>query len=92
MLPAFITGTHRNTLIAEILGSWADWWGGPTGAGEAPQSRRGEPSLSLSYREYDGVWGSCAEGKEWQEPEKEQVIEKEKRINRNCVKEAPQAR
>lgn len=56
------------------------------------KSRRGEPSLLLNHREYGRIWGSCAEGKERQEPEKEQVIEKKKYINRNCVKEDPQAR
>lgn len=35
-----------------------------------------------------GVWGSCAEGKEWQEAEKGKLTEKEK--YRSCVKEEPQ--
>lgn len=53
MSPAFITGTHRNTLIAGILGSWADWWGAPTGAGEAPQESTWG---TISVTQPRGVW------------------------------------
>lgn len=34
---AYVTGTHRNTLMVGILGTRAGWWAALPGAGEAPQ-------------------------------------------------------